>query len=389
MKKTVFILLMVAVLGILGWRVYVRIQEAGAPGPGRQVRAVAVEASPVERRTVRNVARFTGTLLPRSRFVVAPKVSGRLERLYVNIGDTVADGDLLAELDSGEYFQQVAQARAELEVSRANLADTRSGLSAATREFERASELRRQKVASESELDEAEALYNAARARTEVSDAQIKQKEAELKAAEVRLSYARINASWAGCQGPRKVAERFVDQGAMLKANDPIVSIVDIGAVLAVIFVIERDFPDIRVGQEAEVHTDAYGDRMFPGRVVRRAPVLQEESRQARVEIEIENPGGLLAPGMFVRVNIKLAVHENAQTVPVSALVRRNSGQGVFLAEPATMKARFVAVTTGITENGMTEILSPEIQGLVITLGHHLVEDGTDISIPEAGENRS
>ncbi|MEW5736692.1 MAG: efflux RND transporter periplasmic adaptor subunit [Thermodesulfobacteriota bacterium] len=392
MKKTISILVVAALVALLGWRVAVKIMEAGGPAKGRPARAVPVEAVPVARRTMTDVARFTGTLYPRSRFVVAPKVSGRLEKLFVNIGDTVKNGQLLAELDNAEYVQQVAQATAELQVARANLADSKSGIAAATREYERAKELRRQKVASEAELDEAEALYNAAMAKVDVATAQIKQKEAELAAAEVRLSYARINASWEDGGSERRVAERFVDQGAMLKANDPIVSIVDTSSVLAVIFVIERDYPDILPGQEAEVTTDAHGDRTFRGRVARRAPVLQEESRQARVEIEIENPDGLLAPGMFVRANIRMEARENAAAVPVSALARRNGSQGVFLVDPETKKARFVPVKTGISQDGMVEILSPEISGLVITLGHHLVEDGTLVALsgdkPDAGERR-
>ena len=383
MKKLLVIVAVLTVLALVGWRVYRKVTQAQGPSRRGGARAVAVAVEPVRSETIRDVAEFTGTLLPRSQFVVAPKVQGRLEKLLVNIGDSVKHGDLVAVLDSEEYTQQVAQARAELEVSRANLADSGSALEVAQKEFQRVRELREQKVASEAELDQAQARYQASEAKHQVAQAQIKQKEAALKTDEVRLSYTRIHAAWEDADGPRMIAERFVDEGAMLNANDAIVSVVDVSSVIGVIHVIERDFPDVRVGQAATISTDAYPGREFHGKIVRRAPVLREESRQARVEIEMPNPEGLLAPGMFARVRIRLAERPGATVVPASALVRRNGRQGVFLADPAQGKAHFVAVRIGILSGEAAEVLEPKLEGMVVTLGHHLLEDGGAIVVPE------
>jgi RND family efflux transporter MFP subunit len=169
----------------------------------------------------------------------------------------------------------------------------------------------------------------------------------------------------------------------MLRANDPIVSIVDLQSVIAVINIIERDFPEIRIGQTATVTTDAYIDRQFIGSIVRRAPILKEESRQARVEIEIPNTDGLLAPGMFVRARIQFAEHPDAVTVPLSAVAKRNDRQGVFLANAAASTVKFVPVTVGIVEGNVAEILEPKLEGSVVTLGQHLLEDGASILLPE------
>jgi len=395
MKKIIIAAAVLVFIGLLIWQIYARILEQRTSVNRRAMRPVPVEVSPVARRTIRDVAVFTGTLLPRSQFVAAPKVPGRLEKLLVNIGDTVRNGDLIAELDSAEYAQQVAQAQAELDVSRASLADSRSALEVAEREYGRARELREQKVTSEAELDEARARSEAARAKFEVAQAQIQQRQAALKAAEVRLSYTRIHVSWDDGEGERVVAERFVDEGAMLRANDPIVSIVNLNTVTAVINVIERDFPSIRLGQEAAISADAYPGREFKGTVVRRAPVLREESRQARVEIEVPNPDRSLAAGMFVRARIQFAEQPDATVVPVSALVRRDSLEGVFLVEAGEKgdKARFVAIDTGFKEGEWVEVLRPPLEGRVVTLGQHLLEDGANITIaqekPAAGEPES
>lgn len=387
MGKVVIPVVVLAVLGGLGRQIYIKVSGARGPGGGgprgRGGVAVAVETAPVHRATVRKIGRFTGSLSPRSRFVVAPKVAGRLEKLVVDVGDPVKPGQLVAELDDGEYAQQVEQARAELAVAEANVAECRSALDVAGRELERVKKLRQTQVASEVELDEAQARQTACDAKHKVALAEVTRREAALKVAQVRLSYTRIRASWGDGGEPRVVGERFADQGAMLRANDPIVSILDNSVVVAVIDVIERDYPGVRPGQQAVMECDAYPGREFAGRIVRIAPLLKETSRQARVEIEVPNPERLLKPGMFIRARIEFDRHENATVVPVAALARRDGRQGVFLVDAQEKKARFVPVTLGILDGELAEVVEPPLSGQVVTMGHHLLEDGAAIRLPE------
>ena len=150
------------------------------------------------------------------------------------------------------------------------------------------------------------------------------------------------------------------------------------------VYVIERDYPKVTIGQQAIVTTDAYPDRTFTGGITRIAPLLKESSRQARVEVEVPNDDLMLKPGMFVRARVEFARHENATLIPLPALVRRNDKEGIFIADPQSLKARFVPVTTGIISSELVEITKPEISGLVVTLGNHLLEDGSDITLPES-----
>lgn len=385
MKKALFIVGLLLLAGLVAWRTYRNLTRPAGPA-GRESRqaAVAVVVEPVGRAAVRDVRRFTGTVVPNAQFHVAPKVAGRLERLMVNVGDAVTNGALIASLDSQEYSQQVEQARAELDVVRAAVADVRSALDIAARDLERAVELRRQQVASQAELDQAEALHRAAEARYAVALAQVQQREAALRASETRLSYTRIHAAWENGQGARVVGERFVDEGAMLRANDPIVSVLDVETVIVLVFVIERDYPHVRVGQPAVITADAHPGRTFTGQVLRMAPLLREASRQARVEIAVPNAARLLAPGMFVRADLVFAERDAATVVPVESLARRNGSAGVFLADPVTRTARYVPVTIGIVDGARAEVLEPPLEGLVVTLGQHLLEDGGAIVMPGA-----
>jgi RND family efflux transporter MFP subunit len=244
---------------------------------------------------------------------------------------------------------------------------------------------------SQSELDQIQATYDVRKARHEVAQAQVRQKEASLEAARVRLSYTRIAARWDGGPDTRVVGRRFTNEGAMLQANEPIISIVNTQNLIAVVNVIERDFPFIRIGQTATVRTDAYPEKNYQGQVIRFAPVLEETSRQGRVEVLIANSEGLLAPGMFARVRLEFSRLDNVLSVPRAALARRNDVQGIFVADTENMKADFIPVILGLTDGDLVEIREPEIQGYVVTLGNHLLEDGMNIVIPgmQPGEKKN
>jgi RND family efflux transporter MFP subunit len=201
--------------------------------------------------------------------------------------------------------------------------------------------------------------------------------------AKVRLSYTRIRVPENRAANDRVVGERYVDEGAMLAPNTPIVSILDIGTLIAVINVIERDYPKIQPRLEALISTDAFPGQTFSGKVVRIAPLLMEKSREARIEIKISNDQWLLKPGMFVRVQIEFKQHENVTVVPIAALVKRNGQQGVFEVDRKEKKAHFVPVELGIVNGTRAEILNPPLSGAVVTLGQHLLEDGSKIILPD------
>jgi len=383
MKKFLLLLLVLTIAAAVGWQLYRRVTgSAVQKGPGRSAGSVPVETKPITTGVIRDIGVFTGSLQAKSQFIVAPKVAGWLREILVNIGDPVSRNQVIAVLDDEEFTQQAEQARAELQVAKANAENCATDLDIARREYERAKALREKQIASASELDTSEAAFNACQTRYKVSVAQVDQREAAMKAADLRLSYAKVQAFWEDGDQTRVVGERFVDEGTLLQANQPVVSILENDPLTAVVFVIERDYPKVTLGRQASITTDAYPDRTFAATIVRIAPLLRENSRQARIELEVPNPEHLLKPGMFVRVEVEFARHEDATLVPITALVKRDGRQGVFVVDIGNLKARFVAVTTGIIEGELAEIVQPDVSGLVVTMGNHLLEDGSGILLP-------
>ncbi|MBN1293671.1 MAG: efflux RND transporter periplasmic adaptor subunit [Candidatus Latescibacteria bacterium] len=386
MKKNVLRIVGIIFLVFLSWRVVLLIKSSGE-GTGQQGRPpVAIEVDTITFEPIKEIREFTGTVYPIYQYVVAPKVSGRVVELTKRIGDWVNTGELIARIDDAEYQQAVYEAEANLKIAQASLTESESQFELSRQEMERVQSLQKKGIASPSELDTANTTYEAQKSRLELARAQVEQREASLSSAKIRLSYTVLKAT-----EPGFIGERYVDEGSLLAPNAPLVSVIGIKDVLIRTTIIERDYGRITVGQSSEVEVDAFPSKRFQGKVARIAPLIQEASRVAKMEVEVANDSLLLKPGMFTRVRVILSEKDSARVVPSEAIIRREGHDGIFIVQTdesaKTNIARYYPVTTGIVTQEKTEILSPELTGQVVTLGQHLLEDGSPVILPESGRN--
>jgi len=384
--KTFAALVALGVAGGIGYLVYDRIGEAGEPSPGRrgQVERVApVEAAPVTRGAIERRREFTGTLTAFEEFVVAPKVSGRIEEVTVDLADTVRRGQVVARLDNAEYVQELAQAEADLEVARANVSEAESLLAIANRELERVRTLVARGVSSDAELDSARSNQLARAAHVEVTRAQEVRARASVEAARIRLGYTEVAADWRGGHDERVVAERFVNEGETVAANAPLLRIVELEPMSAEFFVTERDYAMMKTGQGVDIATDAYPGETFTAEIARISPVFLASARQARVRLEVDNPDMRLKPGMFMRASVLIERVDDALIVPEQALVIREGQTGVFQVARERDRVAWREVETGIRDGERVQIVGGEIGGLVVTLGQQLLDDGSRVSVVE------
>jgi RND family efflux transporter MFP subunit len=179
------------------------------------------------------------------------------------------------------------------------------------------------------------------------------------------------------------VAERYAEQGDTVSANTPLLAIIELDPIRAVIFVTERDYALLEAGQAVRLETDAYPGRVWRGEVARVAPVFREGSRQARVEIRVENADAALKPGMFVRVETVLARVADATLVPAKALVRRAERDLVFVME-GEGAVRAVEISLGIRDGETQQVEGAGLTGRVVTLGQQLLEDGSAVRVVDA-----
>lgn len=344
-------------------------------------RIVPVEVATVQRGPLSFYRTFSGTIDPRAQFAVAPKVSGRVQRLLVDVSDTVVRGQIVVQMENAEFEQEVVEAEARLAVAKANRDEAVNRYVIAKRQLDRAKALHTKGIASESAYDTAQAQFLTGQSAVKVAEANLKREEALLRAASIRLGYTQVKADWQQGDDERTIAERFVDEGNTVAANTPILSIVEIDPVIAVIQVTEKDYPLIRLGQKAKVQADGYPDTVFTGTVSLISPVFQESSRQAKMELEIANPEHLLKPGMFTRCTLELDRAEDAVSVPEMAITKRNNQLGVFrVAEDAT-SVEWVEVTPGFTSGDQVQLIGSKLFGQVVTLGQQFIEEGAKVRI--------
>lgn len=381
MRMLKWLLIPVVILGVYFFSAH-RWSDQKDPGPrDRKTWIAPVETAPIEQGTMELHRTFSGSLESYAEFLVAPKVSGRVEYLAVEMGDPVVRKQEVARLDNDEYIQAVAQAEADLAVASADLTGAENALDIAKRELARMETLKKRGVSSASQVDAARAEWLAAEARMEMARARVVKARAQLETARIRLGYTTVFADWTGGSDTRFMAEKFVTEGDTVSANTPLVSIVELDPLLAVVFVTEKDYGRLAVGQQADLSTDAFPDRSFSGRIIRISPAFKTQTRQARVEIHVDNPSLDLKPGMFVRVSVVLDRVTDTSMIPETALVIRNQETGVFMVAPDSDTVIWQPVVTGIRQDSRIQIKGERLTGRVVTLGHQMLDHGSRIRI--------
>ncbi|MFI4882287.1 MAG: efflux RND transporter periplasmic adaptor subunit, partial [Phycisphaerales bacterium JB064] len=306
----------VLLLGALGGLAWVRSGGEAGGGPRGGAQAAAVEVAAVEVGRLEGRRAYSATLDARALVTIAPKVAGTITSLPVDLGDIVEKGQVLARLDGDEFAQAAAQAEAELEVVRAQQAEAQSAAEIAARELDRTVNLHNRGIASDAQLDQARAAELTARSAVAVVQAQLSRARAALQAAQIRLGYATIRADWEGGNDTRVIARRWAEEGDTVGANTPILSVVELDPITAVFYATQRDYGRLKIGQAVGVMADAFPGESWTGEISRIAPVFDEASRQARVEVRVPNAELRLKPGMFVRAEVVLEVAEGATIVP-------------------------------------------------------------------------
>lgn len=387
--KKVFVAVLAAVLVAAGAYYYKQSagdgaggRSAGPPGGrgrGPRVRTITVRPVKAETGQIRERLLLTGSLKPKEQVDVTPKSTGRVERIHVHVGDRVRVGDLIAELERDELEQQVRRAEAAIEVTRASLAQRRAELANAEAVLGRAEKLRAGGLIAPQDYEMQKTQAAVVRSQVKLSEAQVRQAEAELRELKIRLEQTRIYAPIRG-----QVAARYVDVGALVSPNTPIVKIVNLQTLITSANVPEREVGKLRVGNRALVRVDAFRDRGFTGRVARIAPVLDAATRSANIEIEIPNPGSLLKAEMFARVELDLGTTREAVLIPREALVYRGTQAGVYLIKGD--RPEFQPIETGLAQGDKVEVLANLAPGTeIVGQGAAMLSEGDRIRIAGRG----
>lgn len=379
-------LLLAAVTGYRVWQARQVNQSAGTKSraAGAPSRVVTVGTASVRVGHVREEILLTGALKPKEQVDITSKITGRVERIYIHVGDFVKRGQPIADLEDSELQQQVRRATATQKVVEATLAQRRAELANARADLDRAKQLLESGLLARQDYEAKQTSFRVFQAQIQLTEAQGEQAMAELNELKIRLEQMRIPSPMDG-----QIAERFVDAGAVVSPATPIARIVNLSTMITRANVPEREVSKLRIGNRALVRVDAFGERIFEGKVTRIGPVLDAATRSALVEVEIPNLDNGLRAEMFARVTLDLAGQRPALLVPRQALVYRGQQPGVYVLQEG--RPVFREVDPGVLQGEEIEIAADLRPGMtVITRGATLVSDGVPVRIvggDEAGAN--
>ncbi len=369
---------------LTGWMIYQDSLASTKTEPKQhQDEPVPVEAVSVQRQTIDERIDLVGSLETVDQVEVRSRISGYLKSLKYDIGQEVTASEVVVELDDSSHRELVTSAEAAKEVAQAQLDAQIARERQAAREVERLKKLAESGVSTEQQEEQAQSQWTVAKAELELEKARLDQAEAELQRSRLQLEDLSIETPISG-----HVAERHVDIGDLASPDAVLLRIVNLKTIRTVVHVVERDYVKIKQGQSAEIQVDAHPGRRFPGTVVARAPVLDPETRTARVIIEMQNPELMLRPGMHARVPIIAHQRRRTQVIPIAALQERDGRQFVYVTSDSGAKARQQFISTGIRNEDAIEVLSgidPDAE--VITLGSRLIEDGSPVIVTKADWN--
>jgi macrolide-specific efflux system membrane fusion protein len=372
----------------------------------------SLQTDMVSRRDIGSSVQATGTIkaMVGAEVKVGARITGKVERLYANIGDLVKNGDIIVQLEQEDLKARVAKAKADLELAEANLALIRSG---SRKEEIRGAEERIEQARSTLELnkkildrekgllakgyttqetvDKAEKEYAVSlsqyktaqeaiqlvkekftKEEIDAAEAKVEQAKASLREVQVQLSYATITAPISGT-----IASVTTQQGETVSAglNAPtFITIIDLNRLEVDTYVDETDIGKVRVGQEATFTVASFPDKDFKGKVMAIYPkaIIQDNVIYYITIISVEKPGGLLRPEMTATVNISLQKRENVLTVPNAAICRKEGKKVVFVMQNSQPIKR--EVKTGWKDSNYTEVLSGLKEGERVILEEILEE---------------
>jgi membrane fusion protein (multidrug efflux system) len=320
-------------------------EEAEPPS----VPTIVADTAAVVRKTLIDEVVVRGTIaaIPNEDVKVSALVPGRVNTVTVAEGDSVGQGQVIAQLDRQPLEDQRRQATAAVDQAKAQLENARLALQRNQQLFERG-------IAAGKEVEDAKKDQSGAQAALE-------QANAALSIATRNVERASVRAPIAG-----QIVKRMVSVGEQVDgtAAQPIVEIANLDRVELAANVPADYLPRVKVGLAATIKSDAFPDREFPGSILAIAPAVDATTNAALARIRATNQGHALKVGMFAEAHVAVAEHTNAIVVPPAAIVRSSEGTVVYVLTGDT--AQRTNVQVGLEQPDAVEILSGVKEGQTV-----------------------
>jgi len=348
--------------------------------------APAVSVAPVLRKNITDKLEIASEFEPFQEINVYAKVSGYVEKLNIDWGTHVRQGEVMAVLEIPELEQQLQLDEASLRKSQHDLKRAREELNRAQSAYKVANltytrladvqKVRPELVAqqdvdvAEGKDQEADAALSGARAGLAASEQAVAVAQAALDKDKAYYAYSRIVAPFDGV-----VTEMNAFKGALLSAgtasskNDLALCKLSQNNVLRLVIPLpERAVPDVAIGQTVGLKVSSMG-KLVEGKIVRTSGQIDPATRTMHTEVQVPNPNYALVPGMYASVEVPLHTAENALTVPIQAFQPAGEGRGNVLVVNTSNQIERREVTLGLQTADLVQLVSGVKEGERVVIG--------------------
>lgn len=333
----------------------------------KQTDQIPVYAATVQKGNIKKTLKLTGNIEPWESVNIMPDISGKVKKIYVDNGDYVKEGQILAELDTRSMVLMLQQAKSGLSVAESNYND-------ASKNWDRIKTLFEKGTATSQQYEKAQLGY-------EASKAQLEQAKAALDIAQYQLDVSIMKAPFSGIIASKNMNEQETIN-PMMPGGSGVLTLADLSKVKIQVAIPENQFRDVSAGLEASLQMDAYPDEAFTGKVSKIDPTADSQTRTFGVEIIVPNENMLLRSGMFTRVDLTIKDKTDVLLIPVECVVKTPDVNFVFVIENSVAHRR--DITLGLTESRMVEIVDGLQEGeRVVTVGKEMLKDGSLVQIKE------
>lgn len=334
------------------------------------INATPVKVFKVKKQKISEKLFYTGVIEAWKKINITPDVGGKIDKIYVQEGDRVEEGQLLAELDTKAIRLQLEAAKAGLAVAEANYND-------AQKNMERMERLKQEKAVSDQQYEKVRLAYEAA-------EAQLQQARAALNLAQHSLGVSLMKAPFSGIVASRNAEVGDVINPMMggFSPTSGVLTLMNFSRIKIQIDVSQQDLVRIKKDQVAHLKVTAIPDRVFEGNVSLVNLTADPLTKKFKVEIMVENPDLVLRPNTFGEITLEVSTHENALVIPQKAVLENKY---VFLAQGDVAQRREVFL--GLQNSELVEVVGGLKEGdLVVIEGNFGLEDGAKIKIEEVLE---
>lgn len=314
-----------------------------------QTNAILVETALVTRKNIVPTMAFSANLDPIWSAAISPKIDGRLANLYVDEGDYVTSGQIVAQMDVDELQAQVSQAQGSIHSALAQKND-------ATVQYERNLKLYKEDAISKKELDSSKYQQEIAIGNYTTAQGSLDLLSEKLSSATIRVPRDAV------------VTRRYLYDGYYVKSGEAIISIADTTSLLAIADIGEGLIADVYLGADVDVTVVAYHDEVFHGKVNRISPMASLPARTFKVEIKIPNTDNRLKAGMFSTIAIRGQERKDVIVVPQSAIVMREDQRTVYVVNSDNIVQQKL-LETGAIDGDNIEVIKGLSEGERIVIG--------------------